>query len=255
MSANPSHIPARAVAGDQLIAGTADGAGHIEHHNRIVGGSSPVTTTGTITTATSTVTSGDVGQYNNMTVVVSGTYAGVNMIFEVSPDAGNTWVPLVMSRLDGTGTESVSGVLTANATRGWEGTLPAVNRFRVRATAWTSGTANIILAAGSMPLEPVVQAIASNPPGSQTFSLTPAAAGISLATTTEALMTLVPQRNQTAAGTATTHTVTAGKTLRLFLFTAAFKGVAATSTTANLYLRAVNTGTVAATSPIVAHIA
>jgi hypothetical protein len=68
-----------------------------------------VTTSGTITTATSAVTSGDVGVYNNVTVVISGTYAGVNVIFEVSPDAGTTWVPVVGSRLDGTGTESTSG--------------------------------------------------------------------------------------------------------------------------------------------------
>lgn len=248
-------VPAQAQGTDQFISSDTNASTELEQRIRIAGGVAPASTTGTITTSTSTVTTGDVGVLNNVTVVIAGTYAGVNVIFEVSPDAGTTWVPIVGARLDGTGTESSSGVIPANATRGWEFTLPAVNRFRVRATAFTSGPANVIIVAGSMPLEPVVNAILANPPGSQSFSLTPAAAGIGVATTTEALVTLVPQRNLTAAGTATTHSVTAGKNLRLFALSAAFKGVAATSTTCNIYIRAVLTGTATATSPIVAHLA
>lgn len=222
---------------------------------RISGGAIPTATTGTITTATGDVTTGDVGVDNNVTLVVSGTHAGFNAVFEVSSDAGTTWVPIVGARLDGTGTESSSGVLTANSTRAWVFTLPAVNRFRIRATARTSGTLAVTITAGAMPLGPVVNAIQANPPSSQDFSLTPAAAGITVATTSDALVTLVPQRNLTAAATSTTHTVNPGKTLRIFGLSAAFKGVAATSTTCIVYIRAVLTGTVTATSPIVAMLA
>lgn len=237
-----------------LISAIDDGTA-LHQQVRISGGAAPTSTTGSLATSTADVTTGDVGVDNNVTVVLSGTHAGFNVIFEVSPDAGTTWVPIVGSRLDGTGTESSSGVLTANSTRGWEFTLPAVNRFRVRATARTSGTLAVVIAAGAMPLEPVVNAIQSNPPGAQDFSLTPAAAGITVATTSEALVTLVPQRNLTASGTSTTHTVTAGKTLRIFGLSAAFKGVAAASTTCIVYIRAVLTGTATATSPIVAMLA
>jgi hypothetical protein len=174
-----------------------------------------VTTSGTITTATSAVTSGDVGVYNNVTVVISGTYAGVNVIFEVSPDAGTTWVPVVGSRLDGTGTESTSGVLAANSTRGWEFTLPAVNRFRVRATAWTSGTANVIIAAGTMPLEPVVNSIYSPPPSRTMKSVyLEGLAGVNADTIISTLGVVTTPGTAPTTGQ-TSIPVTAGKTFRI----------------------------------------
>lgn len=240
------------LVGQQTMAASLPVALASNQSNIPISGGTLATTTGTLTTATSTVTSGDVALYNNVTVVLYGTYAGVNVIFEVSPDAGTTWVAIVGSRLDGTGTESTSGVLPANQTRGWEFTLPAVNRFRVRATAWTSGTANVVIGAGTMPLEPVVQAIAANPPGSQLHSLTAANAAYTI--TTEALRSLVPQTNLTASGAATTFTVPAGKTLRILGFNVIVRQGATTSALSITFnLRAVLTGTVAATSPIIAN--
>lgn len=180
-----------------------------------VAGAPLATSTGTVTTATSAVTSGDVAVYNNVTVVMYGTHAGVNVIFEVSPDAGTTWVPLIGSRLDGTGTESASGVLPSNATRGWEFTLPAVNRFRVRATAWTSGTANVIIGAGTMPLEPVVNAVYTPAPARTIKSVyLEGEAGVNADTIIAALAVVTTPG--TAPSTAQTSvTVTAGKTFRI----------------------------------------
>lgn len=206
------------------------------------------TTNGTITTATSAVTSGDVAQYNNVTVVISGTYAGVNAIFEASPDAGTTWVPIVGSRLDGTGTENVTGVLAANTTRGWEFTLPAVNRFRVRATAFTSGSAAVIIAAGTMPLEPVVNAIASKPPGAVPTQFTFSGAAV----TTEAVATLTPYRTFTAGTTGTSQVITAGKTFRLQAFAVSYRLGAAAVGGGTASLRFNNGGAAIVSSPILA---
>jgi hypothetical protein len=50
-------------------------------------------------------------------------------------------------------------VLTANTVACGSGSLPGVNGVRVRATAWTSGTANVILVARALPIEPVVSAV------------------------------------------------------------------------------------------------
>lgn len=99
--------------------------------------------TGTITTSASTVTATtDIPNAGSVTVVVAGTYAGVNFIFEASLD-GTTWVTVVGQRVDGFITEGQSGVLPANQTRGWSIPMPGFLQFRVRATAYTSGTANI----------------------------------------------------------------------------------------------------------------
>lgn len=239
----------------QNIASDTNASTELEQRLRVAGGVSPVTTSGAIIASTTAITTGDIGVLNNVTVVFGGTHAGVNLTFQVSPDAGTTWVPIVGSRLDGTGAESVSGVLPSNSTRGWEFTLPAVNRFRVQATAWTSGTANsVIIAAGSMPLEPVVNAIQSNPPGAQLVSYTAANAAYTI--TTEALRSLTPQRNLTASGAATTFSVPAGKTFRIMNFNVIVRQGATTSALAVTFnLRAVLTGTATASSPIITNTA
>lgn len=111
--------------------------------------------TGTITTATSVVTTPDISLAGNITVYVYGTYAGVNLTFEISPD-GTNWFPVGMSREDSGLSEIVSGVLAANTLRSWTTGAPGLAFFRVRATAWTSGTANIAIMAGTYPFEPMV---------------------------------------------------------------------------------------------------
>lgn len=214
-----------------------------------VSGGPLATTSGTITTATSAVTTGDVGLSNNVTVVMAGTYAGVNATFEVSPDAGTTWVPIVGSRVDGTGTESSTGVLPANQTRGWEFTLPAVNRFRVRATAWISGTANVIIGAGTMPLEPVVNSIYSKPSSYVACDFGTVVGGVT-GVTTEALLSLTPTRDGVAGSAGTAFSPTAGKTFRATNLSIAVVNGAATQNGLRVYLRINPSGTATASSPI-----
>lgn len=103
-------------------------------------------TTGTITTATSVVTATDLTGVGSVTVSIYGTHAGVNVTFEWYD--GVNWLAIA-AQPTGSITAAAtltSGVITANATVGWNvSPLLGVQQFRVRATAWTSGTANVII--------------------------------------------------------------------------------------------------------------
>ena len=120
-----------------------------------VAGVSYPTQSGTITTSTSTVTISNIGAAGNVTAYIYGTYAGVSVVFEISPDNTN-WFPVSATREDTGGSEAASGALPANTVRAWTTGAPGFSYFRVRATAWTSGTANVALVAGSYPFEPLV---------------------------------------------------------------------------------------------------
>jgi hypothetical protein len=115
-------------------------------------------TTGTITSATSVVGPVDISRAGAVTVMVSGTYAAVNFTFEVSID-GTTWIAIPAQPISLTNAQvTASGALT-NATAGWDiSPLLGLTFFRVRATAWTSGTANISINPAATAIEPAVQA-------------------------------------------------------------------------------------------------
>jgi len=110
-------------------------------------------TSGTITTSTSTVTNTSATGYNVATVGITGTYAGVTFVFEGSPD-GTNFFTLVGSRTD-TGIAETGGTLLTNTTRAWDVQVGAWTQFRVRATAYTSGTATILMSLQTMAIEPV----------------------------------------------------------------------------------------------------
>jgi hypothetical protein len=117
-----------------------------------VQGATVAATTGTITTSTSTVAAA-VTTAGNLTISIHGTYAGVNAIFEASDDGGTTYYTVMVTRADGTGVESTTGVI-ASLSRMWETACPGWTNFRVRATAYTSGTANIKVSQGGLIYEP-----------------------------------------------------------------------------------------------------
>jgi hypothetical protein len=99
-----------------------------------------------------------------VTIYMFGTYAGVNAVFEISPDNTN-WFPVSATREDSAISETSTGVLT-NTARAWTTGAPGFSFFRVRATAWTSGTANVVIVAGTYPFEPLVSATARKRPTS-----------------------------------------------------------------------------------------
>jgi len=101
------------------------------------------TTTGTITTSTSTVVATDLSGIGAVTVSVYGTYAGVNFTFEIYD--GVNWIAIAAQPIGSVTPAAViaTGVI-ANAILAWNvSPLFGVQQFRVRATAYTSGTANI----------------------------------------------------------------------------------------------------------------
>lgn len=113
----------------------------------------PTATTGAITTAATTVGPVTMGAYDGITVAVSGTYAGVNLTFEASNDNA-IWFAVQGIRSDTNIAEATSGVLTANATRAWDIDLGEALYFRVRSTAWTSGSAAINIQPGMFAAAP-----------------------------------------------------------------------------------------------------
>lgn len=143
--------------------------------------------TGAITTSTTTVTATtDVPNAGAVLVVIGGTYAGVNVTFEASVD-GTTWVAVMGQRTDSFTTELTSGVLVANTTRAWDFTLPGFAQFRVRATAFTSGSASVAIMPTAAALE-VAPTVAIAPAG------TPTLAGVAASASSTTLLVANPTR-------------------------------------------------------------
>lgn len=128
--------------------------------------------TGAITSATSAVPV-NVARVSNVMVYVAGTFAGVNFTFEGSLNSTNgtdgNWFAIQAVRSNANTIETTSGVLGAAPAYGWELSVNGLNWFRVRATAWTSGTANIQIQPGAYATEPIPAAQIS---GTQPVSFT-----------------------------------------------------------------------------------
>jgi hypothetical protein len=115
-------------------------------------------TTGNITSAASAVPL-NVSRISNVMVYVAGTFAGVNFTFEGSLNSTNgtdgNWFAIQAVRSNANTIETTSGVLGAAPAYGWELSVNGLNWFRVRATAWVSGTANIQIQPGAYATEPI----------------------------------------------------------------------------------------------------
>lgn len=114
----------------------------------IINAAPQANTTGGITSATSSIAATDLTGIGSATVQISGAHTGINMIFEASSDAGTTWFPIQgMNQSTGvTTTAGATGVITSNATVVWTvSPLLGISQFRVRATAWGTGTGAIVI--------------------------------------------------------------------------------------------------------------
>jgi len=132
-----------------------------------VKGARPTKTTGTITSAASTVGPITVDGNNSAVVTFHGTFAGVNATFQGSNDGGTTWFGLKA-------VNAVTGALFASGATGViaAATAARVNisgwlQIRVQATAWTSGTANVTVQLDGQPLTDLITPI---PQGTQAVS-------------------------------------------------------------------------------------
>lgn len=111
-------------------------------------------TTGTITGSAQTVVC-DVTKASNVCLYVTGTFAGVNLTFEASID-GTNYFGIQMVRSNANTVELTTGVIAAAPAYCWEASANAYTHFRVRSTAYTSGTANVRILPGVYATEPVI---------------------------------------------------------------------------------------------------
>jgi hypothetical protein len=122
----------------------------------------PARTTGTITTSSTNIPVSTTG-YGVATVTVNGTYAGITVNFEFSDDGGTTYYADTCSRTD-TNVQEASEALPSNQSRAWDCGVFAATNFRVRSSAFTSGTANIGITLSAASIEPAqTVSISGNP--------------------------------------------------------------------------------------------
>lgn len=112
-------------------------------------------TTGTITANGQTVVC-DVSKASNVCLYVTGTFSTINLTFEASIDGGTTWFAVQMVRSNANTVELTTGNLSAAPAYSWEASVNAYTNFRVRATAFTSGTMNVRILPGVYATEPVI---------------------------------------------------------------------------------------------------
>lgn len=90
----------------------------------------------------------DVADTATLVVAVSGTYGSVAVAFEGSVD-GLNWYPVMGVQVDSVVFATASGTLS-NTSRAWEFGTSGFMKFRVRSTAYTSGT--MVVNAGRSPI-------------------------------------------------------------------------------------------------------
>lgn len=115
-------------------------------------------TVGNVTSATSKVFI-NTERFSNLMIHCKGTFAGVNVTFEGSLDSTNgtdgTWFAVQAIRSNANTIETTTGVLGAAPAYAWELSVNALKFFRVRATAWTSGTQVWTMIPGTYATEPI----------------------------------------------------------------------------------------------------
>ena len=130
--------------------------------------------TGDITAVQSTIgtpvaggtVSGDVSRASNVMAFCTGTFSTVNCTFEGSLEAtGDTnWFGVQAVRSNANTIETATGNLSAQPVYGWEMSVNALRRVRVRCTARTSGTQSWRFVLGTYATEPI--------PAAQTHAVT-----------------------------------------------------------------------------------
>lgn len=115
-------------------------------------------TTGNVTSATSTVFI-NTERFSNLMIHCTGTFSTVNCTFEGSLNSTNgtdgNWFTVQAIRSSANTIETTTGNLSAAPAYAWELSVNALKYFRVRATAWTSGTQVWTMVPGTYATEPI----------------------------------------------------------------------------------------------------
>jgi hypothetical protein len=116
----------------------------------------------------------DVSRYSNLMIHCKGTFSTVNCTFEGSIDGGTTWFAVQGVRTNANTIELTTGNMSAAPAYAWELSVNALTNFRVRATAYTSGTQVWVFQAGIYATEPIPAAqVSATQPVSGTVTATP----------------------------------------------------------------------------------
>jgi hypothetical protein len=139
-------------------------------------------TVGNVTSAASTVPV-NTERFSNLMAHCTGTFAGANCTFEGSLNSTNgtdgNWFAVQAIRSNANTIETVTGVLGAAPAYAWELSVNALKWFRIRATAWTSGTQVWTLVPGTYATEPIPGAqVSATQPISGSVTATLAAATV-----------------------------------------------------------------------------
>lgn len=138
---------------------------------------------------------GDVSRASNVMILCTGTFSGVNVTFEGSLEASgdSNWFGVQAVRTNANTIETTTGALSAQPVYGWELSVNALRRVRVRCTARTSGTQSWRFVQGTYATEPIPAAqVSATQPVSGTVTanqgtlVAPTASNINSAATTNA---------------------------------------------------------------------
>lgn len=190
-------------------------------------------TVGNVTSATSTVVV-NTERFSNLMIHCAGTFAGVNCAFEGSLNSTNgtdgNWFAVQAIRSNANTIETTTGVLAAAPAYAWELSVNALRYFRIRATAWTSGSQVWTLIPGTYATEPIPGAqisgtqpvsgtVTATVTGGTVLPVTPTTLFTNSAATTNA--TLVKNTAGTLWSIAVSNTNAAARFLKLFNLTTA----------------------------------
>ena len=118
---------------------------------------------------------GDVSRASNIMAFCTGTFSTVNCTFEGSIEAtgASNWFSIQAIRTNANVIETTTGNLSAQPAYGWELSVNALKRVRVRATARTSGTQSWRFVQGTYATEPIPGAqVSATQPVSGTVTIT-----------------------------------------------------------------------------------
>lgn len=157
-------------------------------------------TVGNVTSATSTVVV-NTERFSNLMIHCAGTFAGVNCTFEGSLNSTNgtdgNWFAVQAIRSSANTIETTTGVLAAAPAYAWELSVNALRYFRIRATAWTSGTQVWTLIPGTYATEPI--------PGAQISGTQPVSGTVTATVTAGTVNPVVPATPYFLNSAATTN--------------------------------------------------
>jgi hypothetical protein len=143
--------------------------------------------TGNITANGQTIFA-NVERFSNLMIHCSGTFSTVNVTFEGSLNSTNgtdgNWFLVQAIRSNANTIETATGNLSAAPTYAWELSVNALKYFRIRSTAWTSGTQVWTMVPGTYATEPI--------PGAQISGTQPVSGTVTATVTAGTVNPVVP---------------------------------------------------------------